>query len=164
MRPCFSLFLILTLPFLPFPTVQAFPGNIMTLHMALLSTAVPLPRPFASGRHFQAGAPAGAGTWFFVVFNTQPRTGFSDKTKRGFLRSWVISTGIPPHTILLCQRSPGWCSMRARVEGRRHQPGRTSVREQNPMFAGMSMCFPVRHAGNPNAVSTTHFLLPNLIP
>lgn len=51
-RPCFSLLLLLTLPSLPFPTVWAFPGNIMTLHTVFLSTAAPLPRPIASGRHF----------------------------------------------------------------------------------------------------------------
>lgn len=120
---------MLILPFLPFPVVQAFPGDIMTMHTAFLSTAVPLPRLFASGRRFQARAPARVKTWFLVVLNAQPRTVLSDKW--GFLRSWGISTGIPPPTILLCQHSPGWCRMRARREGRRHQPAGSSARKQN---------------------------------
>lgn len=41
-----------------------------------------------------------------------------------------------------------------------HQPGNKIC----PMLAGISMCFPDRHAGNPRPMSTTQFLLQNLIP
>lgn len=41
-----------------------------------------------------------------------------------------------------------------------HQPGSKIC----PVLAGISTCFPDQHAGNPSAVSTTQFLLQNLIP
>lgn len=136
----------------------------MTLHMAFLSTAVPLPRPFALGRHFQAGAPARTRTWFLVVFNAQPRMGLSDKTKWVSLRSWGNSSGIPPPTILFCQCNPPPVDAAWGQEGREggislqgHKPGSKIC----PVLAGISTCFPVRHAGNPTAVSV---LLQNLIP
>lgn len=102
----FSISLV-NIAFLTISNTLSFPWEYYVhLHVALLSPAVPLPRPFASGRHFQAGAPCKAGTWFLVVLKAQPRTGHSDKTWLILLSAWGKGSRIPPLYILLCQLSP----------------------------------------------------------